>query len=154
RQRAGMVVVQMRDDHLVDVAGRHAEVLQGGGWRAHHPAAAPGPLDGVEAGVDHDGALGVADHPDEVVDGVRLVVVVGADEALEALARRELGIFQRQDLIGIAAHRLVHGAWAPAIARPAECKVNPPVSSYSVRAACAGSAAEEASHYPADTPDE
>ena len=33
-----------------------------------------------------DGALGVADDPDEVVDGVGPIVVVGGDEALEALA--------------------------------------------------------------------
>ena len=86
-ERAGMVVVQVGDDNLLDVAGGNADLLERGGRRPVHLAAALGALGRVEARVDDDGALGVADDPDEIVDGVGAVVVVGGDEALEAPAR-------------------------------------------------------------------
>ena len=127
-ERAGMVVVQVRDDDLLDVAGGNADLLERGGRRPVHLAAALGAFGRVEAGVDDDGALGVADDPDEVVDGVGAVVVVGGDEAFEAPARGQAGIFQGQYLVGIAAHLMCScNSIAPAtmVAKPTSVIMRP-----------------------------
>ena len=97
-ERAGMVVVQVGDYNLLHVAGGDADLLERGGRRPVHLAAALGAFGRVEARVDDDGALGVADDPDEVVDGMGAVVVVGSDEALEASARRSSSAYLRASI--------------------------------------------------------
>ena len=84
--------------------GGHADHLQRGRRGARDLAAALGALGLVEAAVDHDGAVGVADHPDEIVDGVGGIVVVGGDEALEAAAAGELAVLDGEDLVGLGGH--------------------------------------------------
>ena len=86
-ERAGVVVVQVGDDQLLDAAGGDADLLERGGRRPVDLAPALGAFGRVEAGVDDDGAVGVADDPDEIVDRVGAIVIVGGDEALEAPAR-------------------------------------------------------------------
>jgi len=89
---ADVVVVQVRDDHVAHLGGVDVEQAQGfPGLAQQHPLALLGHV-GVETGVDDDGALGVAHHPDEVVHGHRRVVRIAADEVVRTtrFARRVL----------------------------------------------------------------
>ena len=116
RHGAGMVVMQVRDDELLQARGRNADHLQGRRRRARDLAPALGALGCIEAAVDDDGAVGVADHPDEVVDGVRAIVVVGRDEALETAAAGELAVFDGEDFVGLGGHGRLPVADGPACA--------------------------------------
>ena len=85
---AGVVVMQMGQDDLLD--GRRVEAepnhrLAGTGQELTLARSRDRP---IEAGVDHDDALVVADHPDEIGHRHRPVVGIAADEALAALAAR------------------------------------------------------------------
>jgi hypothetical protein len=103
-KRAGMIVVQVRDDQLADVSRRDAEHLERCSRRAGDLPSALCPLGFVEAAVDQQGAVGVADHPDEIVDRVRKIVVVGGNEAFEAATVGELAVLDGQDLVGLGRH--------------------------------------------------
>ena len=72
-----MVVVQVRDDQLVERAAEMPSNSSAAAGVRGDAAAALGALGLVEAAIDQDGAVGVADHPDEIVDGVGGIVVVG-----------------------------------------------------------------------------
>ena len=78
---AGVVEMQVAEDDLVDLGRVDAELGQALGGRAQQGAAAfPGGA-GVEAGVDHEAAVGALGDPDEVIEGrAGLVQVVAADE--------------------------------------------------------------------------
>src|SRR5215475_3741771 len=49
-------------------------------------------------------ALGIADDPDKVGDGMRPIVVIGGDEALIAPAIVELAVFDSQDFVSLGGH--------------------------------------------------
>ena len=103
-ERAGMIVVHVRYDQLLDHFGGNAEQRQGGRRRLlHRPAALPA-FRLVEPGVDDDGPRRVADDPDEIVHRLQAIVVVGEDVILMPLALDELGVFDCQDLVGFGAH--------------------------------------------------
>ena len=74
----------------------------------------------IEAGVDHEGALVVPDHPDEIVERLQHVVRIAADVVLRGLALM-LGVADREDFPDVVAHgilcRLSALSW-PGLSRP------------------------------------
>ena len=104
---ADVVVVQMGDDHVLDLAGIDPDRREAGLGIAQDRALAPRADRLAEAGVDHEGALGGLRHPDEIVERPRAVVDVVAEH--EVVERRALvmGIFDGEQLIG---GRVRHGA--------------------------------------------
>ncbi len=103
---AGMVIVEMRDDHVLHRPGIDAELAQCGLDGADQGAATLGSALWGEAGVDHDDPPAAPHDPDEIVHGHGRVVRIGrADEVLEGPALMH-GIAQGEDLP--AGHRRSH----------------------------------------------
>ena len=102
-ERADMVVVHMGDDDVLHGRGIDAQQGQSRARAAQEGALALSGHGFVEAGVDDEGPLGIADQPDEVVHRHRRIVRIAADEvgAARAVASRVLdGI----DFVGFPAH--------------------------------------------------
>ncbi len=98
---ADVVVVQMRDDHVLHFLRVDAEELQAALGRMEHPAAAASADSCVEAGVDDKSAGLRAREPDEVVEIARALVRVSADEVLARLAGGEARVPDREDFVSI-----------------------------------------------------
>src|SRR5690606_26103533 len=97
-ERTDMVVVHVRDDHVLHCLGVHTK--QSEAFRGVTQECAP-PLCGdfgPEAGVHHDGPLPVPDEPYEVVHGGLAVVRVATKEVAASLARAR-GIADRIHLV-------------------------------------------------------
>ncbi len=104
---ADVVVVQMGDDHVLDLAGVDPECCQARLRVADDLAvAAPAGLFG-KTRVDHEGALRGLRHPDEIVERPGPVVDVVAEH--EVVERRALvmGVFDGEQLVS---RRVRHGA--------------------------------------------
>ncbi len=101
-QRARVIEVEMGHDHRTDRSGIDADKAERLGGFAIDGAAAALRLRGVETGVNHNGALGVADHPDEEVHGVGACMVVGLHEAVEPGALAAAGVLHRQNFVSLA----------------------------------------------------
>jgi hypothetical protein len=66
---AGVIVMEMGEDDLLDRVGLDADRLQTVADGGEHLALAARRHIGIEAGVNDHRAFGIADHPDEVVEG-------------------------------------------------------------------------------------
>src|SRR5205085_785629 len=97
------VVVHVADDDVLDLVGLDAEALQRLADRRDDGAAALRSDRLVEAGVDDEGALVVADHPDEVVERLQHVVRIAADVVLRGLALM-LRVADGENLPDVVAH--------------------------------------------------
>ena len=95
---ADVIVVEVGDDDVLDVAGAEAKELERVNWIAQIGALAPSGHFLGEPAVDDEPALVADREPAEVVHGHRPVVRIAADEIVlsAALAGR---IAQRVDLI-------------------------------------------------------
>src|ERR1051325_5799372 len=140
---AAMVVVHVADDDVLDLVGVDAEALQRLADRRDDGAAAPRADRLVETGVDHEGALVVEDHPDEVVERLQHVVRIAADVVLRGLALM-LGVADRENLPDVVAHvRLAQAFFAARILTPARCST---VLASSVKSDCSPCSFMAASH--------
>src|SRR3981189_3557556 len=81
---AGMVVMQVREDDILDRIGIDAERTQRLDRRAEEVALAFLRYPGIEAGVDGEGAAAAPRHPDEIIHRHRTVMRVAADEMIAA----------------------------------------------------------------------
>ena len=68
---AGMVVVQMRDDDVLDGVGLDAEIRQRIDRIERELAGARLRFLGIEAGIDQDVAAAAPDQPDEIIEVLR-----------------------------------------------------------------------------------
>src|SRR5258706_7473117 len=98
---ADVVVVQVRDDHVLHLFRLDAEEREAALGRMDHPAAAAGADPGVEAGVDDESAGRRAGEPDEIIEIARALVRVAADEVLARLAVREACVPDREDFVDV-----------------------------------------------------
>ena len=102
---AGVVIVQVGDDHVANRAGGHAEIRQRVDRIERELARARLCLLGIEAGVDQDVAAGASDQPDEIIQVLRRSLVRIGDQKIQmGGARRHRRIAQRVDFVGIS-HR-------------------------------------------------
>ena len=100
-QRPGVVVVQVGDDHVLDARRVDADARERLGRQPRHRAVAAGRLGVVEAGVDDDSTVRIADDPHEEVDGHRRVVRVDRlEEVLLPLAFGSHAVAEREDFVG------------------------------------------------------
>lgn len=95
---ARVVEMEMRQDKMRDVLGRHPEGRERGADVLDQVEAAFRGLGPVEAGVDDDHFRSPAEHPEVEVDGVGRGVVVVVQEGAGAGAGRVLGVADREDL--------------------------------------------------------
>ena len=102
---AGVVVMQMGDDDVLDGVGRNAKFLQRIDRVERELAGTRLRLFGVEAGIDQDVAAVAADQPDEIIEVLRRGLVrIRHQEIHIGGARRHRRIAQRVDFVGIS-HR-------------------------------------------------
>ena len=113
---AGVVVVQMGDDDVLDAGGGNAEIFQRVDRIEGELAGARLGLFGVEAGVDQDVATAAAHQPDEIIEiRCRGLMRIGGQKIHVGGARRHGCIAQRVDLVGIS-HRC-HFSWMSGLGR-------------------------------------
>ena len=102
---AGVVVMQMGDDDVLDRVGLDAEIRQRIDRIERQLAGARLRFLGIEAGIDQDVAAAAADQPDEIVEVLRRGLMrIGHQEIQMGGARRHRRIAQRVDFVGIS-HR-------------------------------------------------
>ena len=102
---AGVVVMQMGDDDVLDAVGLDAEIRQRIDRIERELAGARLGLFGIEAGIDQDVAAAAPDQPDEIIEVLRRGLVrIGHQEIQMRGARRHRRIAQRVDFVGIS-HR-------------------------------------------------
>lgn len=83
-ERAGVIVVKMRDDAGIELFGIDADPLQGfAGFEVDLAAARRGFLM-IETGIDQDRAVLVAQHEDEIVDRHRRRMIVRMEEIVRS----------------------------------------------------------------------
>ena len=105
---AGVVVVQVGDDHVLDLGRVDAEQVQPLARQPVDLAAAHFGDLVVEAGVDDEGALVVGGDPDEIVQVLAGVVRVAADEILAHRPVDDGAVFDGVEVVGV-----VHGGVFP-----------------------------------------
>ena len=132
---AGVIVMQMGDDHVADIVGLDAERRQRVDRIERELAAARLRLRRVEAGIDQDVAPLPADQPDEVIEiGGAGLVRIGQQVVHVRRARRHGRIADGVDFVGVS-HRFTFffaiGRW------PQQATVNRKRSNPSVIAAAA-----------------
>ncbi|MNV73683.1 hypothetical protein D3C71_1668520 [compost metagenome] len=96
---AGVVVVQVGDDHVLDVGGGDAQRLQRVDGAAQELAAARAGGRLVEAGVNQPDARAVPDDPDEIVHRHWAVVRVRRGNEVLAAAAGHGGVAQGIDFV-------------------------------------------------------
>ena len=102
---AGMVVMQMGDDDVLDRLGRDAEARQRLDRIERQLAVAQLRFRGVEAGIDQDVAAVAPDQPDEIIEVLRGGLVRVRHQVIQVRrARRHRRIAQRVDFVGVS-HR-------------------------------------------------
>ena len=129
---AGVVVMQMGDDHVANGVGRHAEIRQRVDRIERELARARLRLFGIEAGIDQDVATAPSDQPDEIIEVQRRGLVrIGGQEIHVGGARRHRRIAQRVDFVGIShrCHLFLDVSWMRGLADPG----NKPLSSAKVK---------------------
>ena len=97
---ARMVIMHVGYDDVLHLAHIHSGSLQSFGHGPHEFTLAPGAAFGTEAGVDHDGALFVADHPDEIVQRHWKIMRIATDEVFRCVAL-VMSVADRQDLVDV-----------------------------------------------------
>ena len=120
-QPAGVVIMHMGDDDIVDLAGVEAELVQHLGRSAMILDPAFGRRTVAETGVDDIAALAVADHPDEIIQRHGMVMGVAAKEILTRGTVAAMGVFQGENFIDIGHGRRSHNSGSgkcPLNARP------------------------------------
>lgn len=89
---AGMIVVEVGDDHVGDAIGLDADEAQGIDWMANpFTAAANGGFVG-EAGVEDEGGVAAARDPDEIVEVGGEFVRIGGNEIFLRMAVAEMAV--------------------------------------------------------------
>ena len=99
---AAMVVVHMGDDDVLDRFRIDAEQSQPLAGTPQHVALAALAHDRVETGIDDDRALGIANHPDEIIERHRAIVLVRTEAAKKIFARVPIvmRVLDRIDFVG------------------------------------------------------
>ena len=124
---AGMIVMQMGDDDVLDAVGLDAETLQRIDRIERELATAQFRFLGVEAGIDQDVAAAAPDQPDEIIEILRGGLVRIRHQVIQMRrARRHRRIAERVDFVGVS-HRF-HFSWLRMADRPSK-----PLSSAKVK---------------------
>ena len=103
-ERAGVIKVHMRDDEIIEIVGINIDLFEDLARQHLNLASATGGFFVLEAGIDNDCAVFVADHPDEIVDRPRTGMVVVVHEIEVARTVDLCAVFQGEDLIGLGGH--------------------------------------------------
>ena len=126
----GKVVVQMRDDDVLDRVGLDAEIRQRIDRIECELAGARLRFLGIESGIDQDVAAAPPDQPDEIIEVLRCGLMRIRHQEIQVRgARRHRRIAQRVDFVGIS-HRC-HFCFVLRLADPG----NKPLSSAKVKPA-------------------
>lgn len=96
-QTTGVIVVQVRDDHRINVSGHRACAQQGRSRVSDDRAIAARALAGVITGIDHNLALPVHQQPDKIVHTVRGGGVVITKKTVSACPGVTISVFDRMD---------------------------------------------------------
>ncbi len=83
---AGMVVVHVGDDYVLDLRRIDTEPCEAVGGRAQQFAPAQPCLLGAEAGIDYERAAAAAHRPDEIIERHRRIVRIATEEVLSGTA--------------------------------------------------------------------
>jgi hypothetical protein len=102
---AGMVVMQMGDDDILDVFRLNAKACQRIDRIEHQLAAADLGLVGIEAGIDQDVAPVPADQPDEIIEILGTGLMRIGREEVHLRRARHGRVAQRVNFVGVS-HRL------------------------------------------------
>ena len=103
-QGSGMIVVKVRDDDVFYGFRYHSDHRQRLTGGAQQSALSLLSFGFVETSVHHNGAMLVSYYPEEEIDLVRSVVIVGRDEAFDALPVGSLSIFDGENFVCCAGH--------------------------------------------------
>src|SRR5262249_23582275 len=121
-QIARVVVVQVRDDDVLDVRTIDAQQSQSFARLTQQLPPATLRSQCIKAGIDDHGARVIAGYPDKIVDGYGALVRIATDENL-CVAAQSRGVADGIELIGPRlTHRRSLPATAPGISRSRCCQ--------------------------------
>ena len=98
-KRAGVVIVEMRDDHVFDLASVNAQELQAFARQPVNLTATIRRDFMIEAGVDHICPLRIRGDPDEIVEILAEIMRIPANKVLTHGPVRHRAVFDRVEFI-------------------------------------------------------